>query len=241
MIYLCTCFLTFCRSGFTCLFRSALRLTYCAVLVAAVQAAHLLLLRARAASRRSLLWSTLWTSASSTSEQGIGGQCACVHCSGDLSFSFIMYMKPSFSRNPFFGQTKVKVKIFRFCPKTMDYNKAFWPKSRSLFVVLLLQNERCYEAEICAILLLLRCPFRWNPFLPKSKLSDFGQKPWTIIRRFGRNRGHSLWSFYILQNGRCYEAEICAILLLLRPWTIVRRFYQFLYAPITPRWKVLRS
>ena len=56
-----------------------------------------------------------------------------------------------------------KVKIFRFWPKTMDYNKAFWPKSRSLFVVLLLQNGRCCEAEICAILLLLRCSFRWYP------------------------------------------------------------------------------
>ena len=78
-----------------------------------------------------------------------------------------------------------KVKIFRFWPKTMDYNKAFWLKSRSFFVVLLLQNGRCYEAEICGILLLLRCLFRWYPFLPKSKFSDFGQKPWTIIRRFG--------------------------------------------------------
>ena len=94
-----------------------------------------------------------------------------------------------------------KVKFFRFWPKTMDYNKAFWPKSRSFFVVLLLQNGRCYEAEICAILLLLRCPFRWNPFLPKSNFSDFGQKPWTIIRRFGRNRGHSLWSHFSKLEG----------------------------------------
>ena len=42
----------------------------------------------------------------------------------------------------------VKVKVFRFWPKTMDYNKAFWPKSRSFFEVLLLENGRCYEAEI---------------------------------------------------------------------------------------------
>ena len=122
--------------------------------------------------------------------------------------------------------------------------KAFWPKLRSFFVVLLLQNGRCYEAEICAILLLLRCPFRWNPFLLKSNFSDFGQKPWTIIRRFGRNRGHSLWSFYSKMEGAIYEAEICTIPLLLRcsfrwnpflpkskfsdfgqkPWTIIRRF-----------------
>ena len=38
-------------------------------------------------------------------------------------------------------------------------------------------------------------------FLPNSKFSDFGQKPWTIIRRFGRNRGHSLWSFYSKMEG----------------------------------------
>ena len=53
-----------------------------------------------------------------------------------------------------------KLNIFRFWPKTMDYNKAFWPKSWSFFVVVLLQNGRCYEAEICAILLLLRCSFQ---------------------------------------------------------------------------------
>ena len=46
-----------------------------------------------------------------------------------------------------------KVKFFRFW---MDYNKAFWPKSRSLFVVLLLHSGRCYEAESYSILLLLR-------------------------------------------------------------------------------------
>ena len=33
-----------------------------------------------------------------------------------------------------------EVKFFRFWPKTMDYNKAFWPKLSSFFVVLLLQN-----------------------------------------------------------------------------------------------------
>ena len=56
--------------------------------------------------------------------------------------------------------------------------------------------EGAYGAEICTILLLLRCSFRWYPCLPKSKFSDFGQKPWTIIRRFDQNRGHSLQSFY---------------------------------------------
>ena len=107
----------------------------------------------------------------------------------------------------------------------------------------LLRSGRCYEAEICVILFLLRCPFIWYPFWPKSKFSDSGQKPWTIIRRFDRNRGHYLWSF-LLRSGRCYEAEICVILFLLRcpfiwypfwpkskfsdsgqkPWTIIRRF-----------------
>ena len=79
--------------------------------------------------------------------------------------------------------------------------KIHYSESRSLFVVLLLQNGRCYAAEICAILLLLKCTFRWNSFLPKSNFSDFGQKPWTIIRRFGRNRGQSLWSFYSKMEG----------------------------------------
>ena len=51
-------------------------------------------------------------------------------------------------------------------------------------MVLLLHSGRCYEAEICVILFLLRCPFIWYPFGPKSKFSFFGQKPWTIIRRF---------------------------------------------------------
>ena len=49
------------------------------------------------------------------------------------------------------------------------------------FAVILLLTGRCYEAEICTILLLLRCPFRWHPFLPKSKISKSGQKPWTIV------------------------------------------------------------
>ena len=77
-----------------------------------------------------------------------------------------------------------KVKISRFWPKTLDYNKAFWPKSRSFFVVLLLQNGRCYEAEICAILLLLRCPFRWSPFFAEISLFDFWPKPMDYSKAF---------------------------------------------------------
>ena len=63
-------------------------------------------------------------------------------------------------------------------PKTM--HKAFLPISRSFFVVLLLHSGRCYEAEIYTILFLLRWPFIWYPFWPKSKFSDFGQKPWVL-------------------------------------------------------------
>ena len=38
-------------------------------------------------------------------------------------------------------------------------------------------------------------------FLTKVKISDFGQKPWTIIRRFYRNRGDFLQSFYSAVEG----------------------------------------
>ena len=65
-----------------------------------------------------------------------------------------------------------EVKIFRFWPKTMDYNKAFLPKSRCFSAVLLLHSGRCYRAEICVILFLFRCPFIWYPFLTKSNFSD---------------------------------------------------------------------
>ena len=47
-----------------------------------------------------------------------------------------------------------KVKISRFWSKTMDYNKAFLPKSRYFSAVLLLLTGKSYEAETCAILLL---------------------------------------------------------------------------------------
>ena len=76
-----------------------------------------------------------------------------------------------------------EVKFFSFWPKTMDYNKVFLPKSRCFSAVLLLYSGRCYEAEIYVILFLLRCPFIWYPFLPKSKFSDFGQKPWTVCSK----------------------------------------------------------
>ena len=70
-----------------------------------------------------------------------------------------------------------EVKIVSFCPKTMDYNKAFWPKSSSFFVFFLLQSGRCYKAVICTILFPLRCAIAWYYILLKSKFSDSGQKP----------------------------------------------------------------
>ena len=61
--------------------------------------------------------------------------------------------------------------------------------------MLLLQSGMCYKAKICNILFPLRCAIAWYYFLPKSKFSDSSQKPWSIIRRFGRNSADSLWSF----------------------------------------------
>ena len=68
-------------------------------------------------------------------------------------------------------------------------------------MVHLLYSGRCYEAEICVILFLLRCPFIWYPFWPKSKFSDSGKKPWTIIRRFEQNRGDFLRTYYSRVEG----------------------------------------
>ena len=76
-----------------------------------------------------------------------------------------------------------EIEFFSFRPKTMDYNKAFWPKLSSFFMVHLLHSGRCYEAKICAIPLLLRCPFRWYPCFLNSVRSFFGLKHWTVVRR----------------------------------------------------------
>ena len=69
-----------------------------------------------------------------------------------------------------------------------------------------------YKAKICTILFPTRCAIAWYYFLPKSEFSDSGQKPWTIIRRFDQNRGHSLCSFYYKVEGAIYKAKICTIL-----------------------------
>ena len=48
----------------------------------------------------------------------------------------------------------------------------------------LLLDGRYYEAEICTILFPLRCSLKWYHFLPKSNLTFFGRKLWTIVRGF---------------------------------------------------------
>ena len=154
-----------------------------------------------------------------------------------------------------------EVKIFIFWPKTMDYNKAFLPKSRRFSAVLLLHSGRCCEAEICAILFLLRCPFIWYHFFAEVKMLRFWPKTMDYNKAFlPKSRRFS--AVLLLHSGRCYEAEICTILLPLRcpfrwyhcllnslpsvfgrkPWTIVRRFNRSIPVYlITPHWKVLRS
>ena len=74
----------------------------------------------------------------------------------------------------------VEVKFFRFWLKTMDYNKAFLPKSRSFFVVFLLVAGMSYEDEIRAILFYLRYPFIWYSFWPKFQITI----DYYIVRHF---------------------------------------------------------
>ena len=61
-------------------------------------------------------------------------------------------------------------------------------KLRAFFVVSLLLTGRCYEAEICTILLPLRCAFALCIFL---KFSFSVRKPWTIVRRFNQISFHA--------------------------------------------------
>ena len=78
-------------------------------------------------------------------------------------------------------------------------------------MVLLLQSGRCYEAETCTILSPLRCAIAWYSFLLKSKFSDSGQQPWTIIRRFAKIELIFCVLFTPKVEGATYEAEICTI------------------------------
>ena len=157
------------------------------------------------------------------------------------------YLSPEFGLCSSFSSAIVSVKLwackFTCMVKVVTHTLYIWGQKTGNGPFLL--TGRCCEAEICAILLLLRCSFIWYPFWPKSKFSISGQKPWTIIRRFYRNQGDFL-RVLLLHSGRCYEAEICVILFLLRcpfiwyplllklkfsdfgqkPWTIIRRFYR---------------
>ena len=53
-----------------------------------------------------------------------------------------------------------------------------------------------------------------HPIQCTRSFQFFGQKPWTIIRCFDRNRV-SLFVVLLLHIGKYYEAEICVILFLL--------------------------
>ena len=69
-------------------------------------------------------------------------------------------------------------------------------------MVFLLIVGRCYEAEICVILLRLDV-LRLVSFYPRSNFSISGRKPWTIVRRFDRNRGYFIVVILFLA-GRSY-------------------------------------
>ena len=105
-----------------------------------------------------------------------------------------------------------KVEFFSFVQKPWTIIRRFDRNQGHFFVVLLLLTGRCYDAEICVIVFLLRCPFIWYPFWLKSKFTVFGQKPWTIIRRFDRNQGNFLWSFYSSLEGamKLKFASLCS-------------------------------
>ena len=82
-------------------------------------------------------------------------------------------------------------------------------------MVLLLLAGRLYEAEICSILLPLRCAFTWYYFFPKSNFSVSGRNPWTIVSVLTEIEV-TFFVVLLLLAGRCCEAEICSILLPLR-------------------------
>ena len=97
--------------------------------------------------------------------------------------------------------------VFQFLAETMDYSQAFWLKLRSFFEAFLLLAGRCYEAETCIILLLLRYAFAWYPFFAKVKMKktmDYSQAFWPKLRSF--------FEAILLFAGRWYEAEIHTII-----------------------------
>ena len=62
------------------------------------------------------------------------------------------------------------------------------------------------EAEICAILLPLRCAFAWYDFFAKVKFFIFWPKTMDYSQAFGPKL-RSMFVLLLLLAGRCYEAE----------------------------------
>ena len=58
------------------------------------------------------------------------------------------------------------------------------------------------------------------------------QQEWKAMRTSANYRAR-------LNTG--YVLRACCTISGRKPWTVVRRFDQFLSAPVTPHWKVLRS
>ena len=77
-----------------------------------------------------------------------------------------------------------------------------------------MRSGMSYEAEICAILFLLRCPLPWYPFFPEVKIFRFWPKTMDYSKAFWPKLS-SFFVVLLLCNGRCYKPEICTILLLL--------------------------
>ena len=81
--------------------------------------------------------------------------------------------------------------MLSFLLNTMDYSQAFWPKSRPFFGVFLLFAGRCYEVEVCASVLLVRCSLQMVSFFCHIKMfsfwpktMDYSQAFWPKLRPF---------------------------------------------------------
>ena len=97
--------------------------------------------------------------------------------------------------------------------------------------LLITPTRRCYEAKFYAVLVPLRCPFRWYPCSPKSFRSVFDQNPWTIVRRFEQK---SLRVHTSSLEG-AMKLKMYAILLLLRFLTLVQKsnLQRYMYPPLS--------
>ena len=127
-------------------------------------------------------------------------------------------------------------------------SQAFLPKLSSFFVLLLLLAGRCYEAEICTILLPFRCAFAWYPFFCQSQNFSFWPKTMDYSQAFLPKLSSffvPLLGYYSSLEGamKLKFAPFCSRLDVLlpgilflpkskfsvsgrKPWTIVRRFYR---------------